>query len=71
MGSDGEWALDAEKGEYVWNGEEWDGEGAWCEKPEQPEVVSLAGKMVNRDGHKMSTRWGALVVALRMIRIFR
>ena len=71
MGSHGEWALNTEKGEYVWNGEEWDGESAWCEKPEQPEVVSLAGKMVNRDGHKMSTRWGALVVALRMIRIFR
>ena len=71
MGSDGEWALDAERGEYVWSGEEWDGEGAWCEKPEQPEGVPLAGKMVNRDGHKMSTRWGALVVALRMIRIFR
>ena len=42
MGSDGEWALDRENGEYVWNGEEWDGEGAWCEKPEQPEGVPLA-----------------------------
>jgi len=75
LGDEGDWILVQNQTlatfEFKWNGTmpKWEIGGAWCEKPAQPTDIKVEDRMANGNG--MNTRVGALVVALRMIRIFR
>jgi len=69
MGDEGEWELnqkDPNKLFFEWSGEDATEGEAWCEKPQQPDEFLVKGSLT-----KMNSRLGAMVVALRFIRIFR
>jgi len=70
LGDKGDWILVQYEtyAQFEWNGTmgNWTG-GPWCEKPEQPDDIIVK----DRKTKGMNSRVGALVVALRMIRIFR
>jgi len=75
MGDDGKWILNQSDPtnpffdwEYGTKGK-WSKGEPWCEKPEQPDDVNTEKGMSGRS--KMDSRFATLIVALRMIRIFR